>query len=121
MSQTATRYRLVDFGAIPPVPCPCGQAQRALADLPDYPATLHRTEITADAKLHYHERLTETYYILECEPDARIELDGEVLPLRAGMCVYIPPGVRHRALGRMTILNFVIPKFDPADEIIVGE
>ena len=27
-----------------------------------------------------------------------------------------PPGVRHRAVGRMTILNVVVPPFDPADE-----
>jgi hypothetical protein len=28
----------------------------------------------------------------------------------------IPPGVRHRAIGKMTVLNIVFPKFDPADE-----
>jgi mannose-6-phosphate isomerase-like protein (cupin superfamily) len=36
--------------------------------------------------------------------------------LRTGMCIRIPPGVRHRAIGTMKIINFVIPKFDPADE-----
>jgi hypothetical protein len=30
--------------------------------------------------------------------------------------VLIPPEVRHRAVGRMTILNVVVPPFDPADE-----
>jgi hypothetical protein len=28
----------------------------------------------------------------------------------------IPPRVRNRAAGRMTILNVVVPPFDPADE-----
>jgi hypothetical protein len=28
----------------------------------------------------------------------------------------IPPGVRHRALGRMRVLIVVLPKFDPEDE-----
>jgi hypothetical protein len=28
----------------------------------------------------------------------------------------IAPGVRHRAAGRMTILNVVVPPFDSADE-----
>jgi hypothetical protein len=28
----------------------------------------------------------------------------------------IAQGVRHRAVGRMTILNVVVPPFDPADE-----
>jgi hypothetical protein len=28
----------------------------------------------------------------------------------------IPPEVRHRAVGQMTILNVVVPPFDPDDE-----
>jgi mannose-6-phosphate isomerase-like protein (cupin superfamily) len=56
------------------------------------------------------------YYILQAEPDAKIELDGELLPIRVGQCVYIPPGVKHRAVGKMKILNIVLPPFDPADE-----
>jgi mannose-6-phosphate isomerase-like protein (cupin superfamily) len=73
-------------------------------------------EISADAKLHYHTRLTETYYILDCGPDAKMQLDDEIIPIRAGMCIVIPPGVRHRAIGKMRVLNIVVPKFDPADE-----
>jgi hypothetical protein len=30
-----------------------------------------------------------------------------------------PPGVVHRAIGKMTVLNIVYPKFDPADEWLV--
>jgi hypothetical protein len=30
--------------------------------------------------------------------------------------VLITPGVRHRAVGRMTIPNILVPPFDPADE-----
>ena len=30
--------------------------------------------------------------------------------------VLIPPGVRHRAAGRMTILRVVLPSFEPADK-----
>ncbi len=110
------RWRVVDFAEIPGVSCPCGIARRAFADLPDSPATIHVTEIAEDARLHYHREHTETYFILDCEPDATIQLDGDVVPLRPGMCVLIPPGVRHRAIGRMRIVNIVIPKFDPADE-----
>jgi len=32
------------------------------------------------------------------------------------MAVLIRPGTRHRAVGRMKILNVVIPPFDKADE-----
>lgn len=108
--------RVVDFARLPGQPCPCGETRRAFMDVVDFPASVHRVEISEDARLHYHRRLTETYYILECADGAALQLDDEVLPLHAGMCVLIPPGVRHRAIGRMTLLNFVVPKFDPADE-----
>ncbi len=109
-------YKIVEFGALPSVDCPCGTTQRAFADVAGYPGTIHLTRISEDAQLHYHKQLTETYYFLECGVDARMELDSEIVPVRAGMCVMIPPGVRHRALGKMTVLNIVFPKFDPADE-----
>ncbi len=113
-----TKAMIVDFDSIPGVPCPCGTARRAFAELAEYPATIHQTEISTEAKTHYHRKLTETYYILECEPDAKIELDDEQVPIKQGMCILIPPGVRHRAIGKMKILNIVIPKFDPEDEFV---
>lgn len=113
---SARRYEIVDLAELPGVACPCGTARRAFADLADFPATIHQTEISADAQTHYHKRLTEVYYVLECGPGARIELDGELTPLIAGRCVLIRPGVRHRAIGKMKVLVFVLPKFDPADE-----
>jgi len=82
----------------------------------DFPGTIHRVDISADARLHYHRQLTETYYFLACGPDAKLQLDDQIIPVRTGMCVLIRPGVRHRAIGRMQILNIVWPKFDPADE-----
>lgn len=117
MSETGSKqYQIVKFSEIPGVPCPCGTARRAFADVPDYPGTIHVTEISADAKRHYHKRLTETYYFLECDQDARMELDDEQIPVEPGHCIMIPPGVRHRAIGQMKVLIVVFPKFDPADE-----
>jgi mannose-6-phosphate isomerase-like protein (cupin superfamily) len=116
---TASRYRVVDLAELPGVPCPCGTARRAFADVPDFPGTIHLTEIKADAALHFHERLTETYYVLECSPDARMQLDADIIPLQPGRCVMIPPGVRHRAIGAMKVLIVVFPKFDPSDEHLV--
>jgi len=110
------RYHLADFATIPGVPCPCGTARRAFADVEEYPGTIHVTEIAVDARLHYHRILTETYYFLECGPDAKMHLDDELIPVRPGLCVMIPPGVRHRAVGRMKVLIIVLPKFDPEDE-----
>ena len=121
MNPSARRYHLVEFDRIPEVSCPCGASRRAFADVAEMPGTVHRTEITDEAKPHYHRRMTETYYILRCGPDAQLELDGDRVPVTEGTCVVIPPGVVHRAVGRMTILNIVLPKFDPTDEVLVGE
>ncbi len=114
-------YEIVDFDALASVACPCGQAKRAFLDVPDFPATIHRTEITCEARTHYHNRLTEAYYFLQCDADAGMALDGKVIPVKPGMCILIRPGVRHRAIGHMTVLIVVFPKFDPADEVVVEE
>jgi len=115
-SSTTPRYHLVDFAEIPGVPCPCGSARRAFADVEDFPGTVHVTEISTDAKLHYHKKLTETYYFLECDPEAQMQLDDELIAVKPGTCIMIPPGTRHRAVGTMKVLILVYPKFDPADE-----
>ncbi|HJN07943.1 MAG TPA: cupin domain-containing protein [Pirellulaceae bacterium] len=109
-------YELVDFADLPKVPCPCGQARRAFAEVEDFPATIHVTEISAKARLHYHKQLTETYYFLECDPGAKMQLDDQLISVRPGVCLVIRPGTRHRAVGEMKVLIVVCPKFDPEDE-----
>lgn len=109
-------YELADFSQIQGVPCPCGTARRAFADVEDFPGTVHVTEICMSARLHYHKQLTETYYFLECDADAQMQLDDEIIDVKPGMSIMIRPGTRHRALGQMKILILVLPKFDPADE-----
>ncbi len=47
---------------------------------------------------------------------AAVGLDGERTAVGPGVAVLIPPGVRHRAAGRMTILNVVVPPFVASDE-----
>ena len=88
----------------------------ATSQVDDFPGTIHVTEIELDNTLHYHKRLTETYYFLQCEPDAKMQLNDEVIDVHPGTCVMIRPGTRHRAIGRMKVLIVVYPKFDPADE-----
>ena len=112
----AAGYELADFSQIQGVPCPCGTARRAFADVEDFSGTVHVTEICMSAKLHYHKQLTETYYFLECDADAQMQLDDEIIDVKPGMSIMIRPGTRHRALGQMKVLILVLPKFDPADE-----
>lgn len=107
---------LVSLPTLPGVPCPCGTARRAFAELSSFPATVHLTQITAQAQRHYHRRQTEVYVILSCQPDARIELDGAMHPVSPLTAIHIPPGVRHRAVGEMSVLIYCTPKFDASDE-----
>ena len=109
-------YEIVDFSRVAPVDCPCGVSRRAFADAADFPGTVHVTDIREDAQLHYHRRLTEVYYFLQCDSGAHMQLNDEKLPVHPGMCVLIRPGTRHRAIGRMQVLILVLPKFDPTDE-----
>jgi mannose-6-phosphate isomerase-like protein (cupin superfamily) len=107
-------YLVAQLDEVAPVACPCGTARRAFA-LPDNPtATVHVVEISVDARAHYHKRLTEIYVILE--GSGHVELDGLRVPARPLTAVLIRPGCRHRAVGRLRILNTVVPAFDPADE-----
>ena len=112
---------IVHLPSAEPVPCPCGWARRAFADREGAPASLHLTQIDGVAELHYHQAHSETYYVLACDPQAAIELDGVRHAVRVGDAIQILPGVRHRAYGPMTILNFVVPPFDPQDEILVAD
>ncbi|MFM1768593.1 MAG: hypothetical protein RJA22_1122 [Verrucomicrobiota bacterium] len=107
-------YHLAQLDAIPPVRCPCGHARRAFGDAPGAVASLHVVDIEQDSRTHYHRHMTEIYLVLEGE--GHFELDGERVPVRPMSAVYIRPGCRHRAVGRLRIVNLPVPAFDPADE-----
>jgi mannose-6-phosphate isomerase-like protein (cupin superfamily) len=107
---------IVDLTTLPAVPCPCGIARRAFAEHENFPGTVHLTEISRDAREHYHKTHTEMYVILECGEGAAIELDGRTHGVKPQTAILIPPGVRHRACGQMKVLILCTPNFDPADE-----
>ena len=116
VQRTTTKPEIVDLTQLPAVACPCGTARRAFADREEFPGTVHLTDISQDAQVHYHRHHTEVYVILECSADAAIELDGQQHAVRPQMSILIPPGVRHRAIGRMRVLIICTPNFDPTDE-----
>lgn len=107
---------IVQLDQLVPIDCPCGLARRAFIEREDLNASVHLTEIHGSALAHYHRRSTETYVVLECGPDAVIELDGSPIPVQPLTSVLIPPGVRHRAVGEMRVIIFCTPTFDPTDE-----
>ena len=102
-------YSISHLNDIAPVKCPCGFSKRAFATPDNKVATIHLVDIQEDAQTHYHKKLTEIYLIL-------MELDGERHPVKPMSTILIKPGCRHRAIGKMKIINVPIPAFDPADE-----
>jgi mannose-6-phosphate isomerase-like protein (cupin superfamily) len=105
---------ITDLAAIPAVKCPCGFAQRAFATPDNQTATLHIVDIQEDSRTHYHKRMTEIYLVLEGE--GQMELDGQLFPLKPMTAIFIKPGCRHRAIGKLKIVNIPIPAFDETDE-----
>ncbi len=94
--------------------CPCGATRRAFGASAAGAASLHLVDIQEDSRTHYHKKMTEIYLVLEGH--GQLELDGELVPVRPMTAVYIKPGCRHRAIGRLKILNIPVPAFDEQDE-----
>src|SRR5436190_224833 len=87
----------------------CGWRDRLISreDVGASPAAwAHAVDIDG-AKLHYHKRSTELYYVLE--GSGTISLDGVEHEVHKGSLVHIPPGVVHGARGRMRVLVIGIP------------
>jgi mannose-6-phosphate isomerase-like protein (cupin superfamily) len=105
MADTA-RFLRRDPMEIQPWAETCGQI-RCLIEEHDHAAgEIHQVEIR-DAKLHFHERTDEFYYVIAGQ--GTMTLDGDEVPLRPGVVVYIPRGVRHKACGELTVLTVCIP------------
>src|SRR5262249_56409960 len=84
----------------------CGQI-RCLIEAKDGAAgEVHHVEIH-DAKLHYHERTDEFYYVIDGH--GTMVLDDEEIELHPGVVVYIPRGVKHKARGDIPTLPVCIP------------
>lgn len=107
------RYHLVDFPDLDPVECCCGTTRRAFVDLDDAPASAHYLEVKDEPTTHYHKKTTEIYLVLEGE--GFLELDGEMVPVKPLSAVMIRPGCRHRAVGKLKVVNLPIPKHDDDD------
>jgi mannose-6-phosphate isomerase-like protein (cupin superfamily) len=115
MPQRSKNYEVAQLDEIPAVKCPCGMSRRAFVSPANAVATIHMVDVQSGARTHYHKKLTEIYLILETEGDAFMELDGELIPVKPMTTVLIKPGCRHRAVGKMRIVNIPVPAFDPND------
>jgi len=105
--KTTTPYLRRDLAEIKPWTETCGQIRPLIEEKDGAAAEVHHLEIT-DAKLHYHERTDEVYYVIEGE--GRMRLDDEEIDLHSGITVYVPRGVKHKAWGRLKVLVVCIPR-----------
>jgi mannose-6-phosphate isomerase-like protein (cupin superfamily) len=85
----------------------CGLIRPLIEEADRAAGEVHHLEIT-DAKLHYHERTDEFYYVLG--GTGRMQLDGKQVELHEGVVVYVPRGVRHRAWGDLKVLVVCVPR-----------
>src|SRR5438552_7387425 len=107
-------FHVAQLDEIEPTKCPCGLSRRAFVSPENETATLHLVDIQHDSRTHYHKKMTEIYLVLEGE--GHIELDGELIPIKPMTSIMIKPGCRHRAIGKLKIVNVAIPAFDEKDE-----
>src|SRR6266513_893101 len=106
MSQTPAFIRR-DVAEVKPWAETCGQIRPLLEEKDGAAAEVHHLQIT-DAKLHYHQRTDEIYYVLDGE--GRMLLDDREIELHEDVLVYVPCGVKHKAWGHLTVLVVCIPR-----------
>jgi len=102
----------------PSVPCPCGTSTRIITREDTPVANIHVTSITDSVK-HYHKEVTEFYYILE--GTGQMELGKDVVDLKPGVTILIPPGLPHRAYGDVKCLIVGVPAWKHEDEFFCDE
>jgi len=103
--QTSFLHR--DVAAIQPWTETCGQIRPLIEEKDGAAAEVHHLEIT-DAKLHYHGRTDEIYYVLE--GTGRMRLDDAEIELRKDVAVYVPRCMKHKAWGNLKVLVVCIPR-----------
>ena len=104
---TVTRSLRRDPADVEPWSETCGQIRPIIDEQDEAAAEVHHVEIQ-DAKLHYHERTDEFYYVIDGE--GTMVLDDDEIELHKGVVVYVPRGVRHKAVGKLTVLTVCIPR-----------
>jgi mannose-6-phosphate isomerase-like protein (cupin superfamily) len=103
---TSTQYIRRELAEVTPWKETCGLIRPLIEECHHAAGEVHHLEIT-DAKLHYHERTDEFYYVLSGQ--GRMTLDQNEIDLHEGVVVYVPRGTKHRAWGNLKALVICIP------------
>src|SRR5438128_5487792 len=100
MNTATASYLRRDPADVRPWAETCGQIRPLIEAADGAAAEVHHVEIN-QAKLHYHKQTDEVYYIIDGR--GTMSLDGEEIELHAGIVVYVPRGVAHKAIGKLTV------------------
>jgi mannose-6-phosphate isomerase-like protein (cupin superfamily) len=106
-TETKAKYLRRDPAEVIPWAETCGQIRPLIEESDEAAAEVHHVEID-HAKLHYHAKTDEFYYVIKGE--GKMVLDDEEIELREGVVVYVPRGVKHKAIGQLTVLTVCIPR-----------
>jgi mannose-6-phosphate isomerase-like protein (cupin superfamily) len=104
---TAVKYLRRDPAEVPPWAETCGQIRPLIEEQDAAAAEVHHVQID-NAKLHYHARTDEIYYIISGQ--GKMVLDDDEIEVHQGVVVYVPRGTRHKAVGDLTVLTVCIPR-----------
>jgi mannose-6-phosphate isomerase-like protein (cupin superfamily) len=105
--QSSTPFLRREVTEIKPWAETCGQIRPLIEEQDGAAVEVHYLEIT-DARLHYHERTDEIYYVLD--GSGRMQLDDAEIELHKDVTVYVPRGMKHRARGNLKVLVVCIPR-----------
>ena len=104
---TKAKYLRRDPAEVIPWAETCGQIRPLVEEHDEAAAEIHHVEID-HAKLHYHAKTDEFYYVIE--GTGTMILDEDQIELHKGVVVYVPRGVKHKAVGKLTVLTVCIPR-----------
>ncbi len=104
--RTVSRFLRRDPSDVRPWEETCGQIRCLIEEKDGAAGEVHQVQIM-DAKLHYHERADEFYYVIDGA--GTMTLDDEVIELHQGVVVYVPRGVKHKVQGNLTVLLVCVP------------
>lgn len=106
MTQVANYLRR-DPADVTPWAETCGEIRCLIEEQDGAAGEVHQVKIH-DAKLHYHERTDEFYYVIDGQ--GTMTLDGTEIELHKGVVVYVPRGTKHKAVGDLTVLVVCVPR-----------
>src|SRR5262249_40356688 len=106
-TSAAAKFLRRDPAEVKPWAETCGQIRPLIEEQDGAAGEVHHVEID-DAKLHYHAQTDEFYYVIDGK--GTMVLDDEQIELHKGVVVYVPRGVKHKAVGKLTVLTVCIPR-----------